>query len=204
MLEGSIRKRGRTVRVSAQLTDANTGTQLWSESYDCEITGEDAFQILDDLTDHIVTSVADGYGVLVRSMAAPTRDRNVNELSASELVLRHYAFMQQVDSQEHAILRDGIEQALAREPNHANAWACLSNMYLLEYADGFQGKENPLERAREAAFRAVKIDPACQMGWKLLAAAHFFSRDYAAFRETADALCPSIRETAPPWATSAP
>ncbi len=186
VLEGSIRKRGRTVRVSAQLTDANSGTQLWSESYDREITGEDAFQILDDLTDHIVTSVADGYGVLVRSMAAPTRDRNVNELSASELVLRHYAFMQQVDSQEHAILRDGIEQALAREPNHANAWACLSNMYLLEYADGFQGKENPLERAREAAFRAVKIDPACQMGWKLLAAAHFFNRDYAAFRETAE------------------
>ena len=39
------------------------------------------------------------------------------------------------------------------------------------------------ERARAAAFRAVKIDPACQMGWKLLAAAHFFSRDYAAAKQ---------------------
>jgi Tfp pilus assembly protein PilF len=138
-----------------------------------------------DLTDHIVTSVADGYGVLVRSMAAPTRDRKVEELSASELVLRHYAFMQQVNPREHALLRAGLERALQREPNHATAWACLSNLYQLEYFDRFNPREKPLERAREAAWRAVKIDPACQMGWKELAAVHFFSRDFTAFRETA-------------------
>jgi TolB-like protein len=186
IMEGSIRKRGPAIRVNVQLIDAQSGTQLWSESYDCEITGEDAFKIQDDITDHIVTSVADGYGVLVRSMAAPTRDRDVNELTASELVLRHYAFWQQVNPQEHALLRDGLELALQREPNHANAWACLSSIYQLEYFDRFNPKENPLERARDAAWRAVKIDPACQAGWKELAAVQFFSRDFLAFRETAE------------------
>jgi TolB-like protein/cytochrome c-type biogenesis protein CcmH/NrfG len=190
VIEGSIRKRGRAVRVSAQLMDAVTGTQLWAEAYDREIsdTGTFAgtFKVQDDLTDHIVTTVADGYGVLVRSMAAPTRERKVEELSASELVLRHYAFMQQVDPHEHAALRCGFERALEREPNHATAWACLSSLYQLEYFDRFNPRENPLERAREAAWRAVKIDPACQMGWKELAAVHFFSRDFTAFRETAE------------------
>ena len=186
VIEGSIRKRGRAIRVSAQLMDAVSGTQLWAEAYDREIGDAGTFQIQDDLTDHIVTTVADGYGVLVRSMAAPTRDRKVEELSASELVLRYYAFMQQVDPQEHAALRAGFERALEREPNHAIAWACLSNLYQLEYFDRFNPREKPLERAREAAWRAVKIDPACQMGWKELAAVHFFSRDFAAFRETAE------------------
>jgi TolB-like protein/predicted Ser/Thr protein kinase len=186
VIEGSIRKRGRAIRVSAQLMDAVSGTQLWAESYDREITDAGTFQIQDDLTDHIVTSVGDGYGVLVRSMAAPTRDRNVDELSASELVLRHYAFMQQVDPQEHAVLRAGLERALEREPNHANAWACLSGLYELEYFDRFNALEKPLERARQAAWRAVKLDPACQAGWKELAAVHFFSRDFTAFRETAE------------------
>ncbi|MGH9495578.1 MAG: protein kinase domain-containing protein [Candidatus Sulfotelmatobacter sp.] len=197
VLEGSIRKRGSSIRVSAQLMDAVSGTQLWAEAYDREIhdrqthdreNNNDAgtFQIQDDLTDHIVTAVADGYGVLVRSMAAPTRDRKVEELSASELVLRYYAFMQQVDPQEHAALRAGFERVLEREPNHATAWACLSNLYVLEYGDGFNPREKPMERAREAAWRAVKIDPACQMGWKLLAVVHFFSRDFATFRETAE------------------
>jgi TolB-like protein len=186
IMEGSIRKRGPAIRINVQLIDAQSGTQLWSESYDCEISGEDAFQIQDDITDQIVTSVADGYGVLVRSMAAPTRDRNPNELSASELVLRYYAFWQQVNPQEHALLRDGLERVLQREPNHANAWACLSSIYQLEYFDRFNPRENPLERARDAAWRAVKIDPACQAGWKELAAVQFFSRDFIAFRETAE------------------
>jgi TolB-like protein/tetratricopeptide (TPR) repeat protein len=185
VIEGSIRKRGRAIRVSAQLLDAGSGTQLWAEAYDREISDTGAFQIQDDLTDHIVTAVADGYGVLVRSMAAPTRDRQVEELSASELVLRYYAFMQQVDPLEHAVLRAGLERILEREPGHATAWACLSNVYQLEYFDRFNPREQPLDRAREAAWRAIKIDPACQMGWKELAAVQFFSRDFAAFRETA-------------------
>jgi len=186
VIEGSIRKRGRAIRVSAQLMDAVSGMQLWAEAYDREINEAGTFQVQDDLTDHIVTTVADGYGVLVRSMAAPTRDRKVEELSASELVLRYYAFMQQINPQEHAVLRAGLERALEREPNHATAWACLSNLYQLEYFDRFNPREKPLERAREAAWRAVKIDPACQMGWKELAAVHFFSRDFTAFRETAE------------------
>jgi eukaryotic-like serine/threonine-protein kinase len=186
IMEGSIRKRGPAIRVNVQLIDAQSGAQLWSESYDCEITGEDAFKIQDDITDHIVTSVADGYGVLVRSMAAHTRERNPNELTASELVLRYYAFMQQVNPKEHAALREALELVLQREPNHANAWACLSSIYQLEYFDRFNPKENPLDRARDAAWRAVKIDPACQAGWKELAAVQFFSRDFLAFRETAE------------------
>jgi TolB-like protein/Tfp pilus assembly protein PilF len=186
VMEGSIRKRGPAIRINVQLIDAQSGTQLWSESYDCEITGEDAFKIQDDITDHIVTSIADGYGVLVRSMAAPTRDKNPNELSASELVLRYYAFMQQVDPAEHAVLRGGLERALEREPNHATAWACLADLFVLEYADGFNPLEKSLDRAQHAGWRAVKIDPACQSGWKVLAAVQFFSRDFAAFRETAE------------------
>ncbi len=186
VIEGSIRKSGRAIRVNGQLMDAVNGTQLWAEAYDRDVSGAGTFQVQDDLTDHIVTSVADGYGVLVRSMAAPTRDRKVAELSASELVLRYYAFMQQVNPQEHALLRAGLERALEREPNHATAWACLSNLYQLEYFDRFNPQEKPLERAREAAWRAVKIDPACQMGWKEVAAVHFFSRDFTAFRETAE------------------
>jgi TolB-like protein len=187
VIEGSMRKRGHSIRVSAQLMDAASGTQLWAEAYDRETSGsQTTFQVQDDLTDHIVTTVADGYGVLARSMAAPTRDRKVEDLSASELVLRHYAFMQQVSLAEHAALRTGLERALERDPNHATAWACLANLYLLEYCDSFNPKENPMERAREAAWRAVKIDPACQMGWKELAAVQFFNRDFTAFRETAE------------------
>src|SRR6202011_4860564 len=148
--EGSLRKRGRAIRVSAQLMDAVSGTQLWAEAYDREMSDAGTFQIQDDLTDHIVTTVADGYGVLVRSMAVPTRDRKVEELSASELVLRYYAFMQQVNPQEHAVLRAGLERALEREPNHATAWACLSHLSLLEFFLLFTSQREEHDAARGA------------------------------------------------------
>jgi TolB-like protein len=194
VMEGSARKRGRAIRVNAQLIDAASGAQLWVEAYDREIGDAGTFQSQDDITDHIVATVADGYGVLVRSMASPTRNRKVEELSASELVLRYYAFMQHVDPQEHAALCAGFEQALEHEPNHAQAWACLSNLYLFEYFDRFNLREKllekprakPRERARDAAWQSVKMDPACQTGWKQLAAVHFFTRDFIAFREMAE------------------
>jgi adenylate cyclase len=186
VVEGSVRKRGRALRVSVELLDAATGAQLWAESYDREISESSASQIQDDLTDRIVATVADGHGVLVRTMAAPLRERAVEELSVSELVLRYFAFLQQMNPEEHARLRAGFERALEREPNHANGWAILSFLYGFEYTERLNPLERPMERAREAAWRAVNLDQACQMGWQELAACYFFGRDFNAFRPAAE------------------
>jgi TolB-like protein len=186
VVEGSVRKRGRALRVSAELLDAATGAHLWAESYDREISDASAFQIQDDLTDRVVTTVADGYGVLVRTMAAPFRERPVEELSVSELVLRFFAYQQQLNPEEHARLRAGFERALKREPNHANGWAALSNLYTHEYTLRLNLLEKPMERAREAARRAVNLDQACQAGWEELAACYSFGRDFSAFRPAAE------------------
>jgi TolB-like protein/Tfp pilus assembly protein PilF/predicted Ser/Thr protein kinase len=186
VVDGSVRKRGRALRVSVELLDAAAGTQLWAESYDREISDADTFQIQDDLTDRIVATVADGYGVLVRSMAAATRGKNIEELSAFELELRYYAFLQQFNREEHALLRAGLERVVEREPRRANAWACLSAIYGHEYLHRLNPLAKPMERSREAAWRAVTLDQTCQMGWRQLAEVRFFGRDFSAFRDAAE------------------
>jgi len=186
VLEGSIRKAGQALRISVQLVDAGTGAHLWTEAYNRTLSDAGTFEIQDDLTDRIVAAVADGYGVLVRSMASVIRDKPVEEASASELVLRHFAYMQQISPEEHGRLREGLERAVEREPGHANAWACLAFLYCTEYLDRFNPREKPMERARDAALRAVNLDPACQMGWEQLAVAHYFARDLGAFRPAAE------------------
>jgi hypothetical protein len=119
-------------------------------------------------------------------MAAPLRERPVEELSASELVLRSFAYNQQLNPEEHARLRAGFERALEREPNHANGWAALSTLYSHEYIHRLNPREKPMERAREAAWRAVNLDQACQAGWRQLAEGYFFGRDFSAFRPAAE------------------
>jgi TolB-like protein/Tfp pilus assembly protein PilF len=186
LVEGSIRKRGRALRINAQLVDATSGVQLWAETYNRELGDGGPFETLDDVTDRIVATVASGHGVLVRSMATVSREKPLEDASASQLVSRWFTYVLQLKAEEHARLRAAFERVLAREPNHADAWACLSNLYCWEYVHRMNPLEKSMERALDAAWRAVTIDPACQLGWQQLAEAHFFARDYIAFRDAAE------------------
>ena len=186
VIDGSIRKGGRALRINTQLVDAVTGVQLWAEIYNRELGDGGPFETVDDVTDRIVATVADGHGALVRSMATATREKPLEEASASQLVSRWFTYVLQLKAEEHAMLRAAFERVLDREPNHADAWACLSNLYCWEYVHRLNPLEKAMERALEAAWRAVTIDPACQLGWQQLAEAHFFAKDYTAFRDAAE------------------
>lgn len=106
-----------------------------------------------------------------------TREMPVEEASASQLVSRWFIYTLQLKAKEHASLHATLERARSREPNHADAWACLSNLYCWEYVHRLNPLDRPMERAVEAAWRAVTINPACQLGWQQLAEANFFARD---------------------------
>jgi adenylate cyclase len=185
-LEGAVRRAGATVRVSVQLSDAATGTHLWAESYDRELEGAGLLAVQDDVTDRVVATVADPYGVLVRSMASALRDRPLEELTASDLVLRFFAYWHQVREDEHARLRAALERRLEREPAHADGWACLARLYSHEHSHHLNPLPGSVPRARKTAERAVEIDPVCQMAWESLADASYFARDLGAFHTAAE------------------
>ena len=186
LVEGTIRKRGCALRINAQLVDAASGVQLWAETYNRELGDGGPFETVDDVTDRIVATVAGGHGVLVRSIATLSREKPLEDASASQLVSRWFAYVLQLKAEEHARLRAALERVLDREPNHADGWACLSNLYCWEYVHRMNPLEKSMERSLDAAWRAVTIDPACQLGWQQLAETHFFARDYTAFRDAAE------------------
>jgi len=186
VLEGSARKAGGALRLTAQLVDTAGGTQLWAESYDRQLGDANPFQVQDDITDRVVATVADTSGVLLRSMAASVEAIPDAELTASDWVLRYYGYRMLLTPKEHARLRDGLEQAVEREPRHAVAWACLSQMYSDEFRFRFNRRPEPLERALAASRRSVDLDRTCQQGYQTLAQGNFFRRDTQAFRTAAE------------------
>jgi len=185
-LEGAVRKAGSAVRVSVQLLDAATGTHLWAETYDRDLARAGIFNVQDEITDRVVATVADPYGVLVRAMAVAVRDRPVEELSAKELALRFCAYWHQIRPDEHARLRTALEGTVEGEPTNAEAWACLSRLYSNEHGFRLNPLPESVERARRAARRAVEIDPTCQLAWEALAEASYFARDLGTFRNAAE------------------
>jgi TolB-like protein len=186
LLDGTVRTSGGKVRISTRLVDTETGAHLWAENFDRSLSGADLFDLQDDLTSRIVATAADGYGVLVRSMAATVRERPVDESTIHELVLRYYAHFQTFHADEHRRLCAGFEKALSEEPSHALGWAMLSSLYEQEIVQALNLHADAASRRRFAADRAIEVDPSLQQGWRCLGMSSFLDRDLAGLRMAAE------------------
>ncbi len=186
LLEGSIRKSAAVIRVSVQLVDAQHGTQMWAETYNRDLSSGDIFGVQDDVADRVVATVADVYGVLVRSMMHSIREVPIEHLTSADLLLRYWSYHHNPKREEHGRLREALTVIAAREPNNAEAWAALAYLYTHEYSHWFNPNPDPLTRARQAARKALDLEPAGQHGWEALAVVHFFDRDREAFLSAAD------------------
>lgn len=186
LLEGAVRTAGSVTRVNVRLIDVETGGHLWAETFDRQLTPANVFDVQDDLTNRIVATVADSSGVLVRSLAGSVRDRATDRLSLDELVLRYFAYQQNLRADEHASLRAAFENALEAEPYHALAWGCLAGLYEHEHSAGLSPRPDPQSRARKAAERSIELDPTCQQGWRQLATRCHFERDLNGLRMAAE------------------
>jgi serine/threonine-protein kinase len=186
LLEGTLRTAGTITRINVRLIDVETGSHLWAETYDRQLTSANVFDLQDDITDRIVATVADSTGVLVRSMSGALRDRPIEKLNLDELVIRYYGYGQTMRADEHASLRTAFEKALETHPTHALGWACLSTLYEHEQSLEMNPLPNTAARARMAAERSIELDQTCQQGWRQLATRSLFERDLTGLRMAAD------------------
>ncbi len=186
VVEGNLRLAGSVLRVSVQLVDATSGAHLWAETYDRPFRAEDIFALQDDLVSRIVSTIADGSGVLLRSMGEVLRSRRWDELTPYEAVVRGASFYARISADEHAEARTALERAVGDAPNYAMGWALLSLLYLDEYRQSFNPRPDPLGRALAAARRAVDLAPASHFTHFALAVVLFFRRDLQAFRRAAE------------------
>ena len=186
LLRGGLRSAGSELRLTVQLVDTETGAHVWSETYDRRLEGASLFELQDGLTDRIVATVGDYAGVLARLVAAELRVVSDDEMTVDDWIMRAVCFQQVIyPPEEHAAIRDGLEAAVALEPDNAEAHAWLANIYRTEYAFDYNLREDPIGRSLRAAQRAVDLDAASQAGWDGLAGAHFFAGDVPAFEAAA-------------------
>jgi len=186
VMEGSLRQAGTRLRLAVQLVDALSGAHLWAENFERTFSPETVFELQDDLVPRIVSTVADMYGVLPRSMSEALRGKSDEELSPHEAVLSAFGYMERVTPEEHARVRRILERAVSRAPNQSDAWAMLANLYWEEHAHGLNPLPDPLGRALAASRRAVEAAPSNNLAHYALASTLFFQKDHLAFRLAAE------------------
>jgi TolB-like protein/Flp pilus assembly protein TadD len=186
VLEGSIRGGGSAIRVSAQLVDAQTGAQLWSETFNRDLEASSVFEAQDDIAARIVATAADSYGVLVHAMRSAIRQKDDAHLTPLEWQFQYFAYREQITPSAHAELKSRLERAVERDDRQSDLWACLAQVFVDEYAFGFRSDATSLDRALAAARRGVELDRANQFALVALAQTHFFRQDLAAFGPAAE------------------
>ena len=154
VLEGSVRKAGERLRITAQLIDVETGYHLWSETYDRELT--DIFAIQDDITTRIVTALQVHLDGSVPSPAP----RQPIDADVYQVVLRGRFHWNQRSPEGLAKAAVLLEDATRRAPEYAPAYAGLADVYLTQYDYGLLSWEESTVRARAAATKAIELDPA--------------------------------------------
>ncbi len=152
VLEGSLRKVGTRVRVIPLLVDATNGYQLWTDTYEREV--EDVFDLQETISRDIVDALQVKLGAPERTARRHTRDSEAYE----EYLKGRYHWNRHLPEDFRKSI-DHFEKAIAADPDYALAWAGLAYSYIAMGAV-FLGRPKDLyPRAREAARKALELDP---------------------------------------------
>ncbi len=150
ILEGSVRKAGNQVRITAQLIDARSDTHLWSETYDRPL--DNIFAVQDEIAAAVVAQLK-----LKLLGAAPTTKAGDPKAYALFLQARQLGRQNTAEGYERSIAL--YRQVLAIDANDAAAWDGLARNYMNQSYFGLRPAEEAVRLAREAGDRALAIDP---------------------------------------------
>ncbi len=154
VLEGSVRKGGSRVRVSAQLIDATTGNHIWAERYDRELA--DIFELQDEMTETIVGALEPELGVAERERAKRKPPENLDAWDRYQRGIWHIWQMTKEDSEKADKL---LQSAIELDPGFGAAYAHLAYLLFLVVQAGWtDDRDEALGRALEAGQRAVSLD----------------------------------------------
>jgi TolB-like protein/Tfp pilus assembly protein PilF len=153
VLEGSVRKSGDMVRITAQLNEVTTGSHLWAERYDRNIT--DVFAVQDEITESIVAAIEPQ---LYAAESFRARRKPPGSLDAWDLVMRALSHYWRVTRQDNTVAQALLEKAIAMDPNYCQALGLLADSYTFGAHMGWTDLASSVAIAERAALAAVHAD----------------------------------------------
>ena len=153
VLEGSVRKGGDRLRVTAQLIDATTGNHIWAQRYDREVA--DFFALQDDITSNVVATIEPQ---LYAAEDIRAKHKRPESLNAWDCVARALSLTMKVTKHDNAAAQDLLKKAIAIDPSYAQAHSILAFSLSLANSWSWQPSESVLEPAWDFAQNAVRLD----------------------------------------------
>jgi TolB-like protein/Tfp pilus assembly protein PilF len=164
VVEGSVRKAGNMVRITAQLIDGTTESHLWAKTFDREF--KDIFKLQDEIAQQIVAAlnIESREAEQARAWRVPTEN-----LTAYDSLLRGLSHFFRLTVEENAKAKAMFEKAIELDSEYARAYVCLGYAHLMDYAFGSNRDPQALEQVAAFARKAISLDDSSSLAHVLLA-----------------------------------
>ena len=174
VLEGSVRKAGDQIRISAQLIDGASGDHIWAERYDRAL--DDIFAVQDDITETVAAAMEPE---LAKSEMRRASSKSPANLDAWDLYHRGTTAFYQRDKASVTKSISLLEQSVERDPDFCRAWAGLTESLFLSIVSNFSdNKARDVDRMDQAARNAVRADNDDHVAHEALGRAHLWQKKY--------------------------
>jgi len=173
ILEGSVRKAGNRVRISAQLVDSITGGHIWAERYDRELT--DIFDLQDEVTREIVSALAVN---LTKGEEDRLARQGTDNLKAYDYALRGLESYYRFTKDANVEAQEMFEKSIELDPRYASAYSWLGLVLLHSWTHGWSQAPQSLDRAFELAQRAIELDDSLPEAYRILGDVYLYRKQH--------------------------
>src|SRR5713101_3642276 len=173
VLEGSVRKAGNQVRVTAQLADATTGDHVWAERYDRPL--QDIFAVQDSIVQRIVTTLNLEFTLVHQGWQF---ERHTDNPEAYDDALRGLGYILTPTKEGNLKARQMFEKAIELDPKYSHSYTNLGYTYWLDWVQQWSDDPRALDRAFELEQQAIAMDDSQPMAHTLLSDIYLFKKQY--------------------------
>ena len=180
VMDGNIYEDSTGIRISANMTDMETGKQIWGDTHHLKNEPDKIIAFQEKVVQIIASKTASEFGVIPRVVAAESRNKPPSELKTYEAILRFYEYEQTLTPEGFMRAMKALEHAANIEPDCGQVWSLFARLYGMIYSLDIPGFENPLKKAIKYAEKGARINPDNQRTVAILALIRFYSNELSA------------------------
>ena len=183
VLEGSVRRAGEDLRITAQLIDAETGAHIWADKFDRKMA--DIFLVQDEIVGQIVGKIAGGFGAIEKTEVSSIARKSPDQIQSYDLVLRAHDQMYLWTHESFGKARELLRQAIAVDPESARARREIAWLAVVGLISRLDKPPVPPQEIVAQASKAVQLDPSDGRAHMVAAAAYYFNKQLDLFEHEA-------------------
>jgi TolB-like protein len=177
VIDGSFRHDREGIKLTVQLADTMTNTQIWGDTHRCGMEAAQLMAFEEDVARVVAVKTAGEHGIISRALSIESRRKPPAELKTYEAILRYYEYDRTLNSESFLRALKALEYASSIEPECGQVWSKLGGLYGNIYSLELPGFETALEKAVQYAQKGVRLNPQNQRARAILGLVLMFSNE---------------------------